>query len=147
MGFASQVKKVTYSTALDDKIQYVLPNPNVIVKISTGMMFRVVDVREALRLRKYAIENNLIIKINIIDKCAPWNEFPIQLSIKNGRAEVSDCSDYDISCDIQTFSQIFIGYTSAMDNLYLNRVQGSKESVLTMDKIFNKSITFNNDGF
>jgi predicted acetyltransferase len=143
----SQVKKVRYSSTLDDKIQYIMPNPNVPRKISSGMMFRVVDVREALRLRKYEVENDLVIKINVIDKCAPWNESPFELSIKNGCALVSECCDYDISCDIQTFSQIFIGYINAMDNFYLNRIQGSTEAILKMDKIFKKSITFNNNGF
>lgn len=143
----SQIGEFSWSTATDEKLHVLLPNPRVKREIHTGMMFRVVDIKEAVKSRGYGEDATGRFKIKVEDKDAPWNQLPFDISLKNGIVDVNECSDPELFCDIQTFSQIFIGYITPMEAYKLGKLTGDVRAVEQMEKVYKKSCTFNNNGF
>ncbi|WP_026487018.1 GNAT family N-acetyltransferase [Caldanaerobius polysaccharolyticus] len=143
----SQIGEFSWSTATDEKLHVLLPNPRVKREIQAGMMFRVVDVKEAVKKRGYAKNASGRFKIEIEDKNAPWNQKPLDICLENGSVEVGECSDPQLFCDIQTFSQIFVGFITPMEAYALGKLTGKIEAVEQMEKVYTKSHTYNNNSF
>lgn len=143
----AQIHEATFSTPLDDSIQYILPNPRVKREISSGMMFRVVDIREALRQRRITYGGKAAFNIKIEDHYAPWNQGIIHVEADNGDIKVTEGETYDVFCDIQTFSQIFIGYLTPLQAYELGKLSGKIEAAEEMEYLFEKSFTYNNNPF
>ncbi|MDI3312319.1 MAG: GNAT family N-acetyltransferase [Thermoanaerobacterium sp.] len=142
----SQAKEVVWSTAMDDKLPLLLTNQRIRVEINPGMMFRVVDVVQALRSRGYPESGRF--SIGITDKYASWNEVTIDVDISEREVEIKECAYPQIKCDIQTFSQIFLGFITPMEAYNLGKLEAEDiEAVKEMNKIFKKSYTFNNNSF
>ena len=143
----SQIDQVIWSTATDEKLHIILPNPRVDMKLTTGMMFRVVDVENALTARKYQEDLNTAFDIEISDQFAPWNQGPWHIEISGGHAKVQKADKSSVECDIQTFSQIFLGYITPKDAVKLGKLKGKESQTDLMNKVFLPSVTFNNNGF
>lgn len=141
----SQIDQVNWSTATDERLHLILPNPRIEMKLTTNMMFRVVDVENALIKRKYPEDLEAVFDMEISDQTAPWNQGPWHVHIFNGHADVKKIDTASVRCDIQTFSQIFLGYITAKDAARLGKLKGDKLDVV--DKSFLPSVTFNNNGF
>ena len=142
----AQINEVNILVPMDDGIQYIMPNPRIKREIQCGMMFRVVDVKVALAMKNYSGANSGF-SIKITDPAAAWNETPLKITILNGKIDIDECNTADLSCDIQTFSQIFIGYLTPSMAFSLDKLRGEYKSVIEMEKAFKKSSTFNTVGF
>lgn len=143
----AQVGEVSISAPMDDMIQYMLPNPRVKREVGAGMMFRVVDVKAALLQKNAEGMENCSFSIKIKDSIAPWNETPYKVSVRDGKIHVSECSNAEIECDIQAFSQLFVGYLTPSEVFRSGRLEGKSDVVKEMDKMFKKSYTLNTNPF
>ncbi|MBC7319683.1 GNAT family N-acetyltransferase [bacterium] len=143
----SQIKEVYWSTALDERLHLDFPNPRIKMEISPWMMVRVVDVKEALLTRSYDEDINVNFSISISDPNAEWNNKSFTVTIKDGNIEVEESQEGELSCTIQTFSQIFIGYVTPKEAFIRRKLLGDVRAVEKMDRIFEKSYTFNNNPF
>lgn len=143
----AQISAFTWSTATDDLLRALLPNPRINAKIVSGMMFRVVDVEKALQGRGYSDGVIEDFTIRIDDPNAPWNEGPWLIHVEDGHAEVSRSEAASLSCNIQTFSQMFLGYLSPFTLAALGRIIGDEQALASANAVFTPSPTFNNNGF
>lgn len=143
----SQIDQVIWSTSTDERLHLILPNPRIEMKLTTSMMFRVVDVENALIKRKYPDDLDVIFDMEISDQTVPWNQGPWHVHIFNGHADVKKIDMASARCDIQTFSQIFLGYMTAKDAARLGKLKGNEAQIEHMNKVFLPSVTFNNNGF
>ena len=143
----AQVREVSWSTAPDERLHLDLPNPRIKMEISPWMMFRVVDVKEALLKRRYERDINARFSISISDTNAEWNNRSFSIEIKDGNINLNECESTELSCSIQTFSQIFIGYVTPDEAFSHRKLTGNIKAVEGMSKIFKRSYTFNNNPF
>jgi len=143
----SQIDQVIWSTATDERLHLILPNPRIEMKLTSGMMFRVVDVGDALRKRRYPAGIDLSFDIEISDPIALWNQGAWNVNVSNGHVRIKKIDSASIKCDIQTFSQIFLGYLTAGEAEKLGKLKGEKSMIDAMGKSFLHSFTFNNNGF
>lgn len=142
----SQIEEVYWSTAPDERLYIDMANPRVKMELVPGMMFRVVDVKEALLNRDYKdIEARF--SISITDQNAEWNNKSFLVDIRDGQIDISECKTADISCSIQTFSQIFIGYITPEEALLHKKLIAEPKAVEEIGRVFPKSYTFNNNPF
>ncbi|MCX7796463.1 MAG: GNAT family N-acetyltransferase [bacterium] len=143
----AQIREVYWSTSPDERLYLDFPNPRIKMELSPWMMFRVVDVKEALSNRKYHEDISLHFSISISDPNADWNNKSFLVFIKDGNIEVKDSEDGELSCTIQTFSQIFTGYVTPKEAFIRKKLLGDARAVEKMERIFKKSYTFNNNPF
>jgi len=143
----SQISQVEWSTATDEPLRMMLPNPRIEMKLVPSMMFRVVDVENALIKRRYPSNVDIAFDIEISDPIAPWNQGPWHVHVSNGLAKVEKTISTAVRCDVQTFSQIFLGYSSVNDAERLGKIKGERQILESMGHLFKSSITFNNNGF
>lgn len=142
----SQIGEVYWSTSPDERLYLDIANPRVRMELTPGMMFRVVDVREALLNRDYKdIEARF--SISITDPNAEWNSRSFSIDIRDGQIDINECKTADISCSIQTFSQIFIGYITPEEALAHRKLIADPKAIKEMSKVFPRSYTFNNNPF
>ncbi len=143
----SQIKEVYWSTAPDERLHLDFPNPRIKMELSPWMMFRVVDVKGALINRRYSGDIDTYFSISIYDPNAEWNNKSFSITIKDENIEVEEIDSGELSCNIQTFSQIFTGYVTPKEAFTRRRLLGNASAVEKMEKIFEKSYTFNNNPF
>jgi predicted acetyltransferase len=143
----AQIEQAKWSTAVDERLHVLLPNPRVDMKLTPGMMFRVVDVNKALIERGYPDDIDEEFSIWITDTSAPWNEGPWHVHIAGGRAQIERTDTASLSCDIQAFSQMFLGYMPAERLAAIGRIEGEASAISAASKAFPPSATFNNNGF
>lgn len=145
----SQIKEASWTTAADGRLHVLLPNPRIDMKLTPGMMFRVVDVEEALLKRDYPcnVDIGKELSIQIDDANAPWNKGPWQISAAGGSVCVKRTDTASIKCSIQAFSQMFLGYANAEQLAAMDRLTGDAHAIEAANKLFPLSYTFNNNGF
>ncbi len=143
----SQISHVKWSTAPDEMLHLILPNPRIEMNLSPGMMCRVVDVENALTKRRYYDVPDIDLKIQITDPIASWNNNGWEIHISKGYAHLNKCSEPTMQCDVQTFSQIFFGYITPTKAVKIGKLKGEEKEISLMDKIFSPSVTFNNNPF
>ena len=143
----SQIREVYWSTAPDERLHLDFPNPRIKMELSPWMMFRVVDVKGALLNRSYDKDIDLHFSISIFDPDAEWNNKSFSIEIESGNIKVNEVNDGEISCSIQTFSQIFTGYVTPKEAFMRRKLLGSASVVERVERIFEKSYTFNNNPF
>lgn len=143
----SQVGEVYWSTSTDERLYLDIPNPRIKMELIPGMMFRVVDVKNALLNRSYEKDINARFSISISDPNAEWNDKEFLIEIENGYIDVKECNSTELSCSIQTFSQIFIGYVTPEEAFLHRKIIGDLEAIREMEKVFKRSYTFNNNPF
>ncbi|MFY9425570.1 MAG: GNAT family N-acetyltransferase [Caldicoprobacterales bacterium] len=146
----AQVREVNWKAPLDDNTMLLLDNPRIEQKIEPGMMIRVVDVARVLRSYKYPALYKGGFTINITDKWAPWNNGTFKLIIDQGTAEVNKIEDdtADISCDINVFSQVALGYTGIEEAIEIGKITvHNLKAAEDMKTIFKEHVTYMTDGF
>ncbi len=106
--------------------------------ICGGAMFRVVDVKEALQLLNYPKDLAFTFTIKLEDTTAPWNEKPLVIEIKDGKAKIDDYSgsDFDLKTDIKAFTQLFTGYRTINNLIEMKKVQINPNKITLIDKAF-----------
>mgnify|MGYP001164750628 FL=1 len=143
----SQVESVYWSTSSDERLYLDLANPRVRMELSPGMMFRVVDVKNALLSRNYDKDIEAKFSISISDPDAEWNNKGFTIEVRGGEIDIKECDTAEVFCSIQTFSQVFTGYVTPEEALSHNKLTGDIGAIKEMNKIFYKSYTFNNNSF
>ncbi|MGC9064602.1 MAG: GNAT family N-acetyltransferase, partial [bacterium] len=143
----AQIREASWSTTPDERLHLDLPNPRIKIEVSPGMMFRVVDVKEALLNRTYRKDINIHFSISISDRDAEWNNRSFSVEIRNGNIEVNEVSRGELSCTIQTFSQIFTGYVTPEEAFIRKKLLGDAKVVEEIGRVFERSYTFNNNPF
>ena len=118
------------------------------MKLTPDMMFRVVDVKRALIQRRYPTDIDITFDIEISNPTVQWNQGVWHVNLSKGKVDVKrTICNAAVRCDIQTFSQIFLGYITPIEAESFNRLNGNKRIIETMNCIFKPSTTFNNNRF
>ncbi|NHJ05601.1 MAG: GNAT family N-acetyltransferase [Candidatus Heimdallarchaeota archaeon] len=112
-------------------------------QISGSSMFRVVDVIEALKLLEFDKGVDLSFTLKIEDKYASWNEEPIKVTIKDGKAKIekTDSSSFDLMIDINAFTQLFTGYRDIYNLIEFDKVRIKEDIVYKLNQAFPKRYT------
>ncbi len=112
-GHQPQANEVRISRPADDPLFLWLSGGT--VKRQKGVMMRVVDVMRALESLRYPEGLSVSLVIQVSDEFASWNNAMYLLQIEGGRGRVRSYTrdrdgDWDVSLDIQSFSQLYAGY-------------------------------------
>lgn len=152
---SAQVNKVSWRAPIDDNTVLLLDNPRIEQKIEAGMMIRVIDVKKALEAYVYPLVYKGSFTIKVEDEYAPWNNGIFKVSIGEGTAMVEDLVNspnndilIDIECNIQTFSQIVLGYIGLKEAVELGQIAAHNCALLDdLEVIFKKRATHMTDAF
>ena len=118
-------------------------------QITGGPMFRLIDIKEALKLLNFNNAIDFEFTLRITDTMAPWNEEPIKIQIKEGKATITKHSgfEFDLETDIKAFTQLFVGYRSIYDLNRINKVNVNKNLMKNIDHAFPIQTTRLTTGF
>lgn len=110
----AQVDKVVMNVPENDNTMLLLNNPRQDIKLNSGMMVRVVDVKRLLEIYPYKETMDLDFSISIKDEYASWNNKIFSVSKMGTEVKIDEglLDQADISCSIQVFSQIAFGFLS-----------------------------------
>jgi len=110
----AQVDKIVMTVPENDNTMLLLNNQAQDVKLYSGMMVRVVDVKRLLEIYPYKKTMDLDFSISIKDEYASWNNkiFSVSKNVKEIKVDEGVIDQADISCSIQVFSQIAFGFLS-----------------------------------
>jgi len=113
------------------------------IEIKPSVMFRVVDVKSALEALDYpkAIADSITLLIH--DKYAEWNNGYFELTVKNGKVKCQkiEKSEADLEIDINSFTQLFIGYKTIEHLIYVTNAKIKKEKLVIINELFPKKST------
>lgn len=136
----SQVDHIELQLLKDDNIRVVLPTPRIQNWEWPNMMFRIVDVKQAIELMK---ANNIkgSFKIKVIDKQAEWNNKIFKVSIDKNEINVTPIENtktYDFETTIQRLSQLVIGFVDGNEAIKLEIVKVNNDKKIDL---FNQFFT------
>lgn len=127
------VAAIWWTAPADDSLLTALADPRISeCRILPRHMFRLVDVAAALSQRPYPGQVRTSLRLRVFDETAPWNQGPLLLQVEGGRGRVLSGEDAlsegpsateELSCDIQTLSQLYCGYVSPRQALQLGRLE------------------------
>lgn len=117
--------------------------------ICGGAMYRIVDVLEALQLLNFPKDLEFTFTLKIEDPTAPWNEVPLEITTKNGKATIKSYlgDKFDLQTDIKAFTQLFSGYRTIINLVALKKAQINSKKLKLIDKAFPKCQTRLTTGF
>lgn len=158
----SMIEKVIVPTAIDDKLAFILSDPNVKQEIVTYFMFRIVDVEAFLKqLPLNQLDQAQSLFIHLTDEHAHWNNgtFQVQVSEKGettvtshpSKGEGAQCTNppkRGMICDIQTLSLMLLGFQRPTFLYNLGRIQvHNEEEIALWEKLIPNKSTFLYDYF
>jgi predicted acetyltransferase len=138
MGFLAtlptNVKKITVVAPYDVDLWHYFKEPYIQTEFKNEFQFRVVDFEKAVKSRGYTPDTKGKITIQIADKYAQWNEGTWTIEVNDGKAisVAKGNKKPDVVCDIQTFSQLFCGYTKAEQLAWQGRLKVKSEKTFRM---------------
>ncbi|MFC7045149.1 enhanced intracellular survival protein Eis [Halobacteriaceae archaeon GCM10025711] len=108
----AQVDSVRWPDPVDTPLLDLVDDPRAVdVELSTGIMFRVVDVPTTLERLAYdpAVDASLV--LSVADETADWNEGTYRLDVADGTGTVTRTdADVDVHLDVTALSQLVVGY-------------------------------------
>ena len=113
----SQVDRVTVYGPNDTTLVDAADDPAEIkCEVEPGPMVRIVDVPAAFEALEYPEANDAEFTVAVADSLADWNDRTFRVAVEDGRAtcEPTD-SDPDVTTDVATLSQVYVGYHSVED--------------------------------
>ena len=118
-------------------------------QIEGNAMFRVIDVKEAIKLLNFDKKLDFSFTLKVNDEYAPWNEEPLEITIKNSKAKVTKAeeSTFDMQINIKAFTQLFVGYRDIYQLQEFNKVKISQDLVSKINQAFPKRYTRLRTGF
>lgn len=157
----SMIENVSLSAPVHDQLAFLLPNPKFKQEIIPYSMARIVDV--AAFLEKYRFNESSkrqTLQIAVQDRQAPWNHgtFDIQVN-EAGEAKVNVLSNEKdarsggheilppLSCDIQTFTAMLMGYQRPKFLHDTGRLQGNAADVRRWEALIPHRSTYLTDYF
>lgn len=111
------------------------------------MMFKVVDVKNAMLLYKIPENLSFDFQLEIEDPLEGDQPLAYAFSIENGEITLIEKSDYIIKCQIDSFSRMFIGRNSIHDLITYGEVDISEKILEYVNQLFPKDIVFIKDMF
>jgi len=130
---------------VDKELDFINFSEKYEVKIETKplVMYRVIDVQKALEIIDYPKEINDSIILLIKDKYAEWNDCHFKLTVNNGKAicQKIDKTDFDMEIDVNTFTQLFIGYKSIEEISFSTSTKVKEAKKKIIDCMFPKKHT------
>ena len=110
------------------------------IEIQPLVMFRIIDVLKALETLKANPTMNFSFTLKVNDPNAEWNNHPVKLNIIEGAINVTktDSSQIDLELDINSFTQLFIGYQSIKELEYLGEAKIVQDKIDDIDLLFPK---------
>lgn len=147
---SAQVETLVWNAPEDDITMLMLKDPRIGQTINPGMMIRVVDVKKTLEAYEFPLLYRGSLAIKIHDEFASWNNGTFNVVIRDGSAIVdkTENNSPDIECDIQTFSQIMLGYIGMEEAIDIGKVTSDIPVFLDDLKIlFKRHVTHMTDGF
>lgn len=146
----TQLKTVTITSPLDDKIRFTLENPKTTdVKIKPFMMGRIINLKGYLESLDVPKELNASINICIEDNFINENDGVFKIEIRDGKVLVNKVErKSDISFNINTFTQLAFSYIDIEEALFLNNIciDDIKQDVIDLLKsIFTKKVNYINE--
>ncbi|WP_158560964.1 GNAT family N-acetyltransferase [Paenibacillus contaminans] len=151
----SIVEGVSCSAPADDGFMFSLRNPDVKQELTAFFMVRIVDVLAFMNRFPFASgEDSVELTIRLTDEHAPWNQGTFRLSVDaEGKAiaaklEGSESLDGEgVTCDIQAFSSMMIGYRRPSFLHEIGRLSGSGTEIEKWERILPKRTTYLTDFF
>ncbi len=156
--YNAQVENVRFILPVDHPARFLINELQVNVKLQSDMMMRIVDIRNALEYRTYDAELTVSLVMEIHDEQAEWNDGIWKLDIADGtvsakKLDQSVMTDIEVVMDIQTLTQLCMGYMTADDLEEMGRIDMRGDSDKLDDMLgllgqcFPKRKTFMNERF
>ena len=146
---SSQADEVIWEAPMDDNTVLLLDEPDITQAIEAFMMVRAVDVRQALASYAYpqGYAGSFIIKVK--DEHGSWNNKCFNVVVRHGAAQIetADPSLVDLEMDIQTFSQLAMGYIGLNEAVELEKAKIYSSKLDDLQAIFQKRATYLRDYF
>lgn len=134
------VATIWWTAPADDPLLTTLADPRIDEsRILPRHMFRLVDVAAALSQRPYPTQVRAALRLQVQDVTAPWNHGSILLQVEGGEGRVLTDENAlmqgrsaagELSCDIQTLSQLYCGYLSPRQAWQLGRLTVDRQATL-----------------
>ncbi|GGD52591.1 GNAT family N-acetyltransferase [Paenibacillus nasutitermitis] len=150
----SMVEKAVLKAPMDDTLPFLLSNPRIGQEIVSYFMARIVDTEAFVQQYAFAPTaqgTRLTIRLN--DPNAPWNEGDWNLSVTaDGKGtmepvKLEEGAQPDLSCDINTWSALMMGYRSASELNRFGRLAGSPEAAEQLHAVIPQRQTYLMDFF
>ncbi len=156
---SAQINIVNWKAPINDKTFNYLSDPRQCVGIAPFLMARVIDVGEILKLLCKFVKDDFNLTIEIKDELADWNNGLFQIKgdiVSPKRDNVQNRNDIknntgsfepDISCSINIFTQLAMGYISVSDvcKLGLLNVKKDDQAIEKANMIFKLENNYIND--
>jgi predicted acetyltransferase len=145
----SMFETVTFSAPSDDRFHFLIENPKGLeTKMPTHLMARIVDV-EAFLTRYPFVPGELqqTLTVAVSDDRAPWNNGLFQVTVgSDGSVSVSRKEDREapwaLSCTIQSFTVMMMGYQSPLVLHEIGRLGGPVEEAEKWEKAIPKRTVY-----
>jgi predicted acetyltransferase len=145
----SMFETVTFSAPSDDRFPFLIENPKGLeTKLPTHLMARIVDVEAFLaRFPFVPGEPERTLAVAVSDEQAPWNNGLFQVTVgPDGSVSVSRAEDREapqaLSCTIQTFTVMMMGYLSPLVLREIGRLGGPAEEAEKWEKAIPKRTVY-----
>ncbi len=143
-----QCKNVIIHLPVDFDLFHFAPTHQENIKLCNGMMFKVVDVENALTQLKVSHHLNFDFTLKITDDpICPENCKEFSFFIKDGNIKKIDTSSNILETDICSFSQLFIGKNSIRKLIDYNFAKVKGDIIPLLDITFPRKNVFVKDWF
>lgn len=143
----AQFEEIGYQSASSIHLSHLLKEASVEQKVISGMMARIVDMKEFLK--KYPFQPNLVEPIYLQvkeDQSAPWNNGVYKLEMNKNSIQVQETkgtlppSVSTLSATIQTWTQLFLGTRTVKELVFQQSLQGENEDVQALASMLQPGI-------
>ena len=126
-----------------ESLSYLMPAPKAEMKLLPYMMGRIVEIETFVGSYPFLSNGKEgVFHLGINDTYAPWNEGVWKLTIQGGKGrmerlgDIADSQLHDVmQADIQTWTQLFMGYRRAPELLFYGPLSGSSEQAAELDQL------------
>ncbi len=140
----SQAEILRLTVPETDTTQHLLGNQYLDVKSQSGMMVRVVEVRQALAAMRIGAALTGTFVMQVSDEMAPWNRGNWLVTASNGHLDAVRTEEKEPDCvmAIQRLSQLVYGFLSGQDVAESGMMTWRTEAARPLfDKVFQKRPT------
>jgi predicted acetyltransferase len=151
----SMIDKAILKAPAGDALPYLLPNPKIGQEIVPFFMARIVDAADFARQYAFGTaETETHLTVRLSDQHAPWNEGLWRLSVaRDGSgtlekaAPAGDAQESDLSCSINAWSALMMGYRRPAELHSFGQLTGSPDAVRRLEAIIPPRQTYLTDFF
>lgn len=135
MGFLrnhdSQAKEVYWTLGRDTPLFPLIEDPDFTTEIWPGVMLRLVDVTNALSVRRYPATVTARLSLAVSDPFCDWNNGTYELEVRGGAGRAEQTSgEPGLRMDQRALAQLFTGYLTARQAAALGLIEVLDPSAL-----------------